>query len=69
MSELELHLRPAQEKILAYAGGRMGVSAVPGAGKTFILSALAARLVSAAIDNDQEVLIVTMMNSAVENIM
>ena len=46
----------------------MGVSAVPGAGKTFILSALAARLVASAVDNDQEVLIVTMMNSAVENI-
>lgn len=46
----------------------MGVSAVPGAGKTFILSALGARLVTQAIDNDQEVLIVTMMNSAVENI-
>ena len=46
----------------------MGVSAVPGAGKTFILSALAARLVTQAVDNDQEVLIVTMMNSAVENI-
>jgi len=68
VSEKELQPRPAQEQILAYAGGRMGVSAVPGAGKTFILSALAARLVASAIDNDQEVLIVTMMNSAVENI-
>jgi DNA helicase-2/ATP-dependent DNA helicase PcrA len=68
VSEYDLQLRPAQEKILAYAGGRMGVSAVPGAGKTFILSALAARLVTQAIDDDQEVLIVTMMNSAVENI-
>ena len=46
----------------------MGVSAVPGAGKTYILSLLAARLVATAIDDDQEVLIVTLVNSAVENI-
>jgi DNA helicase-2/ATP-dependent DNA helicase PcrA len=53
---------------LAYFGGRMGVSAVPGAGKTHILSVLAARLVATSLDDDQEVLIVTLMNSAVENI-
>ena len=60
--------RPSQEPILAYHGGRMGVSAVPGAGKTHVLSALAAKLVATGIDDDQEVLIVTMVNSAVENI-
>ena len=32
-----LTLRPAQEAILAYRGGPMAISAVPGAGKTFIL--------------------------------
>jgi DNA helicase-2/ATP-dependent DNA helicase PcrA len=46
----------------------MGVSAVPGAGKTHILSVLASRLIASSIDDDQEVLIVTLMNSAVENI-
>ncbi len=60
-------LRPAQAEVLTYAGGRMGISAVPGAGKTFILSALAAQLVATAIDDDQEVLIVTLVNSAVDN--
>ncbi len=45
----------------------MGVSAVPGAGKTFTLSKLAADLVATAIDSEQEVLIVTLVNSAVEN--
>lgn len=45
----------------------MGVSAVPGSGKTHVLSALAARLVDEAIDDDQEVLIVTLVNSAVGN--
>ncbi len=63
--------RPAQEHILSYTGGYMGVSAVPGSGKTFTLSLLAAKLVqqlarTAAFD-DREVLIVTFTNSAVEN--
>ena len=30
--------RPAQERILAFEGGRMGVIAVPGSGKTHTLS-------------------------------
>ncbi|MBC7249547.1 MAG: ATP-dependent helicase [Anaerolineae bacterium] len=59
--------RLAQTEILAYTGGKMGVSAVPGSGKTHVLSALAARLVDEAIDDDQEVLIVTLVNSAVGN--
>jgi DNA helicase-2/ATP-dependent DNA helicase PcrA len=45
----------------------MGVSAVPGSGKTFTLSVLAARLVAEAIADDQEVLIVTLVNSAVDH--
>ncbi|MBN1933557.1 MAG: ATP-dependent helicase [Anaerolineae bacterium] len=67
MPDLTFQPRPSQAQILAYAGGRMGVSAVPGAGKTFTLSALAAQLVAASIDDDQEVLIVTLVNSAVDN--
>lgn len=63
--------RPAQEQILAYTGGYMGISAVPGSGKTFTLSLLAARLVErlARTENlgDREVLVVTFTNSAVEN--
>ena len=68
MAESEFQPRPGQQEILDYSGGRMGVSAVPGAGKTHILSVLASRLVASSIDDDQEVLIVTLMNSAVENI-
>lgn len=67
--------RPAQAKILDYQGGPMGVSAVPGSGKTFTLSLLAAQLVERlagaerppAAPDDCEVLVVTFTNSAVEN--
>jgi DNA helicase-2/ATP-dependent DNA helicase PcrA len=46
----------------------MGVSAVPGSGKTHVLSALAAKLVAeGGLADDQEVLIVTLVNSAVDN--
>ncbi len=46
----------------------MGISAVPGSGKTHILSALAAQIISSGVMGvDQEVLIVTLVNSAVDN--
>lgn len=65
---MTLTLRPSQASILRYRGGKMGISAVPGAGKTFTLSALAAQIItSGALDPDQEVLIVTLVNSAVDN--
>ena len=38
--------RPSQEQILQYRGGRLGIAAVPGAGKTQILSALAAQIIA-----------------------
>lgn len=54
--------------MLAYERGKMGVSAVPGSGKTQVLSALAAKLVAeASLADDQEILIVTLVNSAVDN--
>jgi DNA helicase-2/ATP-dependent DNA helicase PcrA len=59
--------RPAQQAVLAYTGGKMGISAVPGSGKTHVLSYLAAQLVSRGLGDDQEVLIVTFANSAVDN--
>ena len=60
--------RPSQSEILAYRGGRMGVSAVPGSGKTHTLSALAAEIIARGeLGPDQEVLIVTLVNSAVDN--
>ncbi|MGD2205354.1 MAG: ATP-dependent helicase [Anaerolineae bacterium] len=63
----EFRARPGQEKVLAYTGGSMGVSAVPGSGKTHTLAVLAAQLVAEAIGDDQEVLVVTLVNSAVDN--
>ncbi len=62
-------LREPQQAVVNYAGGRMGVSAVPGSGKTLTLSYLAAELVArlteANLEDQQEVLIVTFTNSAV----
>ena len=45
----------------------MGISAVPGSGKTYTLSYLAAQLVATGLADDQEVLIVTLVNAAVDN--
>jgi DNA helicase II / ATP-dependent DNA helicase PcrA len=60
--------RPSQQNILRYTGGRLGIAAVPGAGKTHILSALAAKIIHEGwLGDDQEVLIVTLVNSAVDN--
>ncbi|MDE0139954.1 MAG: ATP-dependent helicase [Caldilineaceae bacterium] len=67
----EQQLRPAQEEILKYEGGRLGISAVPGSGKTFTLSRLAAKLVQKLVASgpvdDREVLVVTFTNAAAEN--
>jgi DNA helicase-2/ATP-dependent DNA helicase PcrA len=60
--------RPKQRDVLAYSHGTMGVSAVPGSGKTHTLSLLAAQIIaSGALEDDQEVLVVTLVNSAVDN--
>jgi DNA helicase II / ATP-dependent DNA helicase PcrA len=60
--------RPSQSRILEYSGGMLGVAAVPGSGKTHTLSALAAHLIAQGkLGAGQEILIVTLVNSAVEN--
>lgn len=60
--------RPKQQEILAYTGGKMGVAAVPGSGKTETLSQLAAQIINRGLlDSRQEVLIVTLVNSAVDS--
>ncbi len=60
--------RSSQARILQYTGGKLGISAVPGSGKTQTLSALAAQIVSSGrLASDQEVLVVTLVNSAVDN--
>ena len=60
--------RPKQLEILKYTSGKMGISAVPGSGKTQTLSYLAANLLfEGKIEDDQEILVVTLVNSAVNN--
>ncbi|MHB8133456.1 MAG: ATP-dependent helicase [Anaerolineaceae bacterium] len=60
--------RPRQAEVLKFTNGKMGVSAVPGSGKTQTLSLLAANLISQGlIKDDQEILVVTLVNSAVNN--
>jgi len=60
--------RPKQREVLRYRRGMMGVSAVPGSGKTQTLSYLAASLIARGLlADDQEILIVTLVNSAVDN--
>jgi len=65
-----MKLRPEQIDVLKYRGGRMAISAVPGSGKTFTLSLLAAELLAnqrIQIENGQNILIVTYLNSSVDN--
>ncbi len=60
--------RPKQQEVLDYTQGYMGVAAVPGSGKTATLSYLAAQLVANTdLEDGQEILIVTLVNSAVSN--
>ena len=60
--------RPAQQAILDYREGTMGIAAVPGSGKTWTLSQLAASLIfEGAVGRRQEVLVVTLVNAAVDN--
>lgn len=67
-----IRFREAQRRIIEeYSGGLMGISAVPGSGKTFTLSYLAARLVQELareyVPYEREVLIVTFANAAVNS--
>lgn len=65
----DLKLRPSQAKILAYQHGRLAISAVPGSGKTFTLSLLAAQIIADGRINPhagQQILIVTYLNASVD---
>ncbi|PJF42684.1 MAG: hypothetical protein CUN50_03200 [Candidatus Thermofonsia Clade 1 bacterium] len=73
MSDVEQYLRSEQIEILSYTGGKLGITAVPGSGKTFTLAHLAAklalRLIHQAASNDERlVLVVTFANAAVNSL-
>jgi len=59
--------REDQKPIMQYIGGTMAVPAVPGAGKTFIVANLAAKIIEEKRQKPGKVLVVTYMNSAVNN--
>ena len=67
--------RPGQREILDYAGGRMGVSAVPGSGKTAAVVALTAHLLSRRgsgpsplVPSGGRVLVVTYQTAAADHL-
>lgn len=59
--------REDQIPIMEYKSGTMAVPAVPGAGKTFIVTRLVTKLLENNIDSKEKILILTYMNSAVNN--
>ncbi len=64
---VDFQLRPAQQQIIRFRQGKMGILAVPGSGKTWTLSYLAAELLAQKVlQRNQEILIVTFVNSAVD---
>ena len=66
---MNVTLRPAQQSILTYTHGPMAISAVPGSGKTFTLSTLAAELIATRLEAfDSAILMVTYQRSAVDNL-
>ena len=65
---MKFNPRPKQAEVLSYTHGTMGISAVPGSGKTWTLSQLAAKLIlEGQLQDEQEILVVTFANAAVEN--
>lgn len=58
--------RPDQQPVLDYESGFMGISAVPGAGKTTILLALIIKLLDKDID-PEHIFVLTYMDSAARN--
>ena len=66
--------RAGQREILDYEGGRLGVAAVPGSGKTATIAALTSRLLEQRVHGDGplgrrgRVLVVTYQNAAVDTL-
>ena len=63
----KINYREDQLPIIQYENGKMAVSAVPGAGKTFIVTNLVAKLLEEKRQGKGKILILTYMNSAVNN--
>lgn len=63
----EIIYRDDQKPIMEYRGGTMAVPAVPGAGKTFIICNLVCEIIKDRVHKPGKILIVTLMNSAVNN--
>lgn len=63
----EIIYRDDQLPIMKYRGGTMAVPAVPGAGKTFIICNLVCEIIKDKVHKPGKILIVTFMNSAVNN--
>ncbi len=66
LKEFKIIPRPDQKPVLDYKSGYMGISAVPGAGKTTILLALIVKLLEREI-NPEHVFVLTYMESAARN--
>lgn len=66
---MDIVFRKDQKEIMKYKSGSMGIQAVPGAGKTFIITNLVAKLLKKMEDDDQDgkILVLTYMNSAANN--
>ena len=66
---MSINYRKDQKKIMKYKSGSMGIQAVPGAGKTFIITNLVAQLIEDMENEnrDGKILVLTYMNSAVNN--
>ncbi len=63
----KINYREDQIPIINYTSGTMAVPAVPGAGKTFIVTNLVAKLLEENLNDKGKILILTYMNSAVNN--
>ncbi len=61
-------LRPDQAPILRYTGGTMAISAVPGAGKTFVNVELLLELIDRGVQPDR-ILVLTYMDSAARTLL
>ncbi|WP_314961661.1 ATP-dependent helicase [Peptostreptococcus stomatis] len=66
---MDIVFRKDQKEIMKYKSGSMGIQAVPGAGKTFIITNLVAKLLQKMKSDDQDgkILVLTYMNSAANN--